>query len=72
MSVATFAKETEETAELNAALRKQAPENIEKSEPKRAPFTDHETFTWERVSYTVPFLERSAPPQGPLRGLIRR
>ena len=53
--VITFAKETKETGELNAALwKKQAPGHIEEQpEPKRAPFTDHKTFTWERVIYTV-------------------
>ena len=58
MSFSFFAKETKETAELNAALqaKKQAPKQIEEEKPKakRASFTEHKTFTWEGVNYTVP------------------
>ena len=56
-----FAKETTETAELNATLqeRKKIPKSVEveKSDTKeeeKGSFTDHRTFTWERVDYTVP------------------
>jgi ATP-binding cassette subfamily G (WHITE) protein 2 (SNQ2) len=54
-----FAKETTETAELNAALRekKKVPKSIEEEKPetrRRASFADRKTFTWERVDYTVP------------------
>ena len=56
-----FAKETTETAELNAALRekKKVHNRIEdeksQSKPKeKVSFDDRKTFTWERVDYVVP------------------
>jgi ATP-binding cassette subfamily G (WHITE) protein 2 (SNQ2) len=56
-----FAKETTETAELNATLREKqnAPKRIEEKEDKletkeKPSFEDRKTFTWERVDYTVP------------------
>ena len=54
-----FAKETTETAELNAALRekKKAPKRVEEERheaDEKISFADHKTFTWERVDYTVP------------------
>ena len=60
-----FAKETKETAELNAALhkRKEAPRSIEeKSEIKeKASFADTKTFTWERIDCTAPVPGGSLP-----------
>ena len=71
-----FAKETKETAELNAALRerKKAPRPVEVERPEveeKLSFADRRTFTWEGVDYTVPIPGRDLRLLHQVNGYVR-